>query len=131
VKLLLDTQALIWWREGSRKLGAVARNAIEKNAAAVQVSAATAWEIAIKFRSGRLRLPAAPHVWLPAAVETSGFGVLIVTIDHALAVANLPDHHADPFDRLLIAQAQLEELTIVTSDTAFEEYDVKLLDART
>ena len=131
MNLLLDTQALIWWREGSRKLGARARKAIETNAATVQVSVATAWEVAIKFRSERLTLPAAPYVWLPAALDSSGFGTLMVTIDHALAVANLPDHHRDPFDRMLIVQAQLEDLTVVTSDEAFEDYDVKLLDART
>jgi Uncharacterized protein conserved in bacteria len=130
VNLLLDTQALIWWREGNRKLGARARTTIEQHAATVRVSAATAWEIAIKSRGGRLRLREPLHVWMPAALESSGFGMLHVTIDHAIAVANLPDHHGDPFDRLLIAQARMEGLTIVTSDAAFEDYDVKLLDAR-
>jgi PIN domain nuclease of toxin-antitoxin system len=130
VNLLLDTQALIWWREGNRKLGPRARTTIEKHAATVRVSAATAWEIAIKSRGGRLRLREPLHVWMPAALESSGFGMLHVTIDHAIAVANLPDHHGDPFDRLLIAQARMEGLTIVTSDAAFGDYDVKLLDAR-
>jgi PIN domain nuclease of toxin-antitoxin system len=130
VNLLLDTHALLWWREGHRKLGARARTAIATHAATVRVSAASAWEIAIKSRGGQLRLREPLHVWMPAALDSSGFGVLHVTIDHAIAVANLPDHHADPFDRLLIAQAQLEDLTIVTSDAAFEDYDVKLLDAR-
>lgn len=130
MNLLLDTQALIWWREGNRKLGARARTTIEQHAATVRVSAATAWEIAIKSRGGRLRLREPLHVWMPAALESSGFGMLHVTIDHAIAVANLPDHHGDPFDRLLIAQAQMEGLTIVTSDAAFGDYDVKLLDAR-
>ncbi len=86
--------------------------------------------MAIKTRGGRLRLREPFEVWLPKAIAGSGFGMLSVTIDHAIAVASLPDHHADPFDRLLIAQAQLEDLTIVTSDAAFEDYDVKLLDAR-
>jgi PIN domain nuclease of toxin-antitoxin system len=83
VNLLLDTQALIWWREGNRKLGACARATIEKHAATVRVSAATAWEIAIKSRGGRLRLREPLHVWMPAALESSGFGMLHVTIDHA------------------------------------------------
>jgi len=131
VNLLLDTQALIWWRQGNRNLGPRARTTIEKHAAAVRVSAATAWEIAIKSHAGRLRLREPLQVWMPAALESSGFGMLSVTIRHAIAVATLPHHHPDPFDRLLIAQAQLEELTIVTSDAAFEDYDVKLLDART
>jgi PIN domain nuclease of toxin-antitoxin system len=130
VNLLLDTQALLWWREGNRKLGARARTTIEQHAATVRVSAASAWEMAIKSRSGRLRLRQPLDVWLPAALESSGFGMLSVTIDHAIAMANLPHHHADPFDRMLIVQAQLEELTIVTSNAAFEDYDVRLLDAR-
>jgi PIN domain nuclease of toxin-antitoxin system len=131
VNLLLDTQVLLWWRQGNRTLGARARGIIEKTAAGVSVSVATAWEIAIKFNRGQLKLSDPPHIWMPRALERGGFDVLDVRMDHALAVAGLPDHHADPFDRLLIAQAQLEHLTIVTSDTAFEAYDVKLLDART
>jgi len=130
VKLLLDAQALIWWREGNRKLGPRARRAIEAGAPAVRISAATVWELAIKSRSGRLTLKHSLDVWTPEALEARGIEPLNVTIAHALAVASLPDHHSDPFDRLLIAQAQLEDLTIVTSDTAFESYDVKLLDAR-
>ncbi len=128
--LLLDTQALLWWRQGSRKLGPRARAAIEKGANRADVSVATAWEIAIKFRRRQLTLSHPPHIWMPNAVERGGFTVLDITMEHALTVANLPDHHADPFDRLLIAQAQLEGLTIVTSDAAFEAYDVGLLDAR-
>lgn len=131
MNLLLDTQALLWWREGSRKLGSRARAAIETEATTVRVSAATGWELAIKSRSGRLRLREPLHLWLPAALESSGFLALPVTLDHAIGVAGLPDHHADPFDRLLIAQARQEDLTIVTSDTAFGAYDVRLLDART
>ena len=64
-------------------------------------------------------------------IETSGFVALNVTIDHAIGVASLPDHHADPFDRLLIVQARMEGLSIVTSDSAFDNYDVRILDART
>ena len=130
MSLLLDTQTLIWWREGSRKLGPRARAAIESDADAVRVSAATAWEIAIKWRTGRLKLPEAPHRWVPAALASSVFDELLVSVEHAVAVAALPDHHPDPFDRLLIAQARIEGLRIVTSDAAFASYDVPLLDAR-
>src|SRR5215469_2761888 len=111
MNLLLDTQALLWWREGSRKLGPHAREAIETEAATVRVSAASAWELAIKSRAGRLKLSQPLPVWLPAAIETSGFVALHVTVDHAVGVASLPDHHADPFDRLLIVQARMEGLT--------------------
>ena len=127
--LLLDTQSLLWWRDGNSRLGPKARSAIAR-AADVRVSAASAWEIAIKSQTGRLPFREPVDAWMPAAIEDSGFRPLSVTIEHAVAVANLPLHHADPFDRLLIAQAQLDNLTIVTSDTAFEAYDVKLIDAR-
>ena len=130
MNLLLDTQSLIWWREASRKLGPRARRAIETSATTVRVSTASAWEIAIKVRRGTFRLEEPLHIWLPAAIEASGFEILPITIDHAIAIANLPDHHTDPFDRMLIVQAQLENLTIVTSDTSFEDYDVRSLDAR-
>jgi PIN domain nuclease of toxin-antitoxin system len=127
--LLLDTQTLLWWREGNRRLGRRARAAIEEGAAAVLVSPVSGWEIAIKTRTGRLKLAQPVAQWMPAALASSGFAVLAVTMDHAVAVSTLPLHHADPFDRLLIVQAQLEDLTIVTSDTAFDDYDVSVLSA--
>jgi len=130
MNLLLDTQTLIWWRQGHRRLGVRARAAIEKQAAAVWISAASAWEIAIKWRTGRLTLPDTPGRWLAKAIDSSRFATLPVTIEHAASVASLPDHHVDPFDRLLIAQAQLEGFTIMTSDAAFEPYGVPLLDTR-
>jgi PIN domain nuclease of toxin-antitoxin system len=127
---LLDTQSLLWWREANRKLGPRARSAIEIEAAGVFVSAASAWELAIKSRLGKLRIREPLDRWLPEAIASSGFLALNVTLRHAAHVWSLPDHHADPFDRLLIAQARLEDLTIVTSDTAFDDYDVRVLDAR-
>jgi PIN domain nuclease of toxin-antitoxin system len=130
VNLLLDTQALLWWKEGSRKLGARARRAIERDAATVSVSAASVWEIAIKSRAGRLALRAPLHTWMPQELESNGFLMLSVTIDHAVEVASLPDHHHDPFDRILVVQARHDGLTIVTADTAFGDYDVPVLDAR-
>jgi PIN domain nuclease of toxin-antitoxin system len=130
VTLLLDSQALLWWREGSRRLGPRARAAISRDAFGVLVSAASAWEFAIKSATGKLKLREPVEQWLPAALAGSGFDPLPVTIAHALKVTTLPFHHADPFDRLLIAQAQLENLTLVTADSAFEDYDVTLLDAR-
>lgn len=128
--LLLDTQALLWWREGHRRLGPRARAAIEQGAFAVFFSAASAWELAMKSGAGKLKLRQPLDRWLLAALDGSGFHTLPVTLEHALTVTGLPAHHADPFDRLLVAQAQLERLTLVTSDDVFEHYDVKVLDAR-
>ena len=130
MNLLLDANALLWWWDGSKKLGPRARALIERDAADVRVSAVTAWEIAIKFQAGRLSLPAPVEHLIPATLDDSGFRALAISIEHALAAATLPEHHDDPFDRLLIAQARLENLTIVTSDMAFDDYDVKVLDAR-
>jgi PIN domain nuclease of toxin-antitoxin system len=131
MNLLLDTLALLWWKQGSRRLGPRARHAIERDAATVRVSAVSAWEIVVKSRSGRLRLAEPLHTWMPEGLQRDGFLMLSITVEHAVAVGSLPDHHDDPFDRLLIAQARHEGLTVVTSDAAFEEYGVAILDART
>jgi PIN domain nuclease of toxin-antitoxin system len=123
VNLLLDTPVLIWWDEG-RKLGVEARRAIAE-AEAVYVSAASAWEVAIKIELGRLRATRT----VEQAAQESGFLELPVTFRHAERVAFLPAHHRDPFDRLLIAQADLEELTLVTRDPVFGRYRVKTIAA--
>ncbi len=96
----------------------------------MSVSAASVWEIAIKSSIGRLRLKDPLDVWMQSALEAHGFATLSVTVAHAAAVAALPPHHGDPFDRLLIAQARLERLTLMTADAAFDDYDVPVLDAR-
>lgn len=96
---------------------------IEADDAEVSVSIASLWEIAIKSGLGKLRAPDD----LPERVERLGFELLALTLDHAWGVRSLPLHHRDPFDRLLIAQAQLEHLPIVTADTAFDAYDVDVI----
>jgi PIN domain nuclease of toxin-antitoxin system len=131
VNLLLDSHAFVWFWTGDRKLGRRARRALERNSTSVRVSLASAWELAIKDGSRSLKSAVAIDVWMPEALRSTGFQLLTIALDHALAAATLPDHHRDPFDRLLIAQARAEGLTIVTADPAFEDYDVKLLDART
>jgi PIN domain nuclease of toxin-antitoxin system len=123
VSLLLDTHVLIWWDEG-RRLATEARRAIEE-ADAVYVSAATAWEVAIKTGLGRLR----PTRTVEEATRESGFLELPVTFRHAERVAALPAHHRDPFDRLLVAQAEVEELTVVTRDPVFGRYPVAVIGA--
>jgi PIN domain nuclease of toxin-antitoxin system len=123
VNLLLDTHVLIWWDEG-RRLAAEARRAIA-DADSVYVSAASAWEVAIKTGLGRLR----PTRTVEHAVDESGFLELPVTFRHAERVGKLPPHHRDPFDRLLIAQADVEELTLVTRDAVFARYGVAVIGA--
>ncbi len=123
MNLLLDTHVLIWWDEG-RRLATEARRAIA-DADGVYVSAASAWEVAIKTGLGRLR----PARTVEQAVEESGFLELPVTFRHAQRVGSLPPHHRDPFDRLLIAQAEVEELTLVTRDGVFARYGVGVIGA--
>jgi PIN domain nuclease of toxin-antitoxin system len=122
VRLLLDTHALLWWL-ADEGLTTEAREAIADPANLVAVSAASAWEISIKKALGKL---AAPDD-LEHQVRTGGFTPLPVSIAHGLAAGQLPRHHEDPLDRMLIAQAFAEELTIVTRDKRFGDYGVALL----
>jgi PIN domain nuclease of toxin-antitoxin system len=124
VRLLLDTHALLWWL-ADEGLTAEAREAIADPANLVAVSAASAWEISIKKALGKLTAPDD----LAEQVRTGGFTPLPVSIAHGLAAGQLPRHHEDPFDRMLIAQAFAEQLTIVTRDKRFADYGVALLPA--
>jgi PIN domain nuclease of toxin-antitoxin system len=123
VRLLLDTHVLIWWDEGAR-LSREARSAIEE-ADQVYVSAVSGWEIAIKTALGRLR----PLRTVAEAIEDSGFEELPVRLRHAEALASLPQHHRDPFDRMLLAQARADGLTLVSRDAAFQAYRTPLIRA--
>jgi PIN domain nuclease of toxin-antitoxin system len=114
--LLLDTHVWLWWLEDNPQLGTRTRAALGRREAMVWVSAASAWEIAIKVALGRLDLGEPPDVCLPRELKRSDFRPLAVGVDHALAVGRLPPHHRDPFDRLLIVQTQMEGLTLVTAD---------------
>jgi PIN domain nuclease of toxin-antitoxin system len=124
VRLLLDTHAFLWWLNADVRLGSRARAAIEKPENFVFVSAASAWEIAVKRASQKLVAPGDIAAW----IEQSSFDDLPIEVDHAVAAAELPPHHKDPFDRLLIAQARLEDLTLVARGEQIEKYDVVLLD---
>jgi len=121
-RLLLDTHVFLWWRGEHRRLRRGARDAIAE-AEIVFVSAASAWEAAIKVALGRLRVPDT----IEAGVIDSGFEKLPINFSHAEAAAHLPQHHHDPFDRMLVAQARVEGLTLVTHDRRMERYDVEIL----
>lgn len=120
MSLLLDTHVLLWIAAGEDMLAHEAKAAIEDGRRLVFVSAASAWEIAIKSRLGKLD---APTDYM-AMLQHYRFLPLDVTSQHALAVRELPDLHRDPFDRLLVAQARAERLTVVTRDRAIQRYDV-------
>jgi PIN domain nuclease of toxin-antitoxin system len=124
VKLLLDSHAFLWWLAEDAKLSAGARQAVADPASTVHVSAATVWELSIKASLGKLDLDGAD---LLEEIEENDFVELPMTARHALAAATLPRHHDDPFDRMLIAQALLEGLTLVTRDSAFRAYGVAIV----
>jgi PIN domain nuclease of toxin-antitoxin system len=129
LRILLDTHAWLWMTLTPERLSSHARTLVEAREHALYLSAASAWEIAVKYSQGKLRLPDPPLKYVPSRLEQ--LGVLPLPIDevHALHVATLPVHHRDPFDRLLIAQAQLEHLPILTSDPVFAAYDVRTIAA--
>jgi len=128
VKLLLDTHAFLWWVFADRKLSRAARTAIEDDAENdIFVSAASAWEIAIKYRIGKLPDARIVADDIAAAIVAEGFNQLSVSVRHAQRAGSLNDHHRDPFDRMLIAQALTEDLTLVSNEKAFDAYAVPRL----
>ncbi|MDQ1248208.1 MAG: hypothetical protein QG597_2580 [Actinomycetota bacterium] len=124
MRLLLDTHALLWWLADSG-LDPITARAVSDPRNDVFVSAASVWEIAIKRSLGKLSAPDN----LEEAIAGNGFEPLPISLAHATKAGELPQHHQDPFDRMLIAQAQLENLTTVTRDARFRLYDVPLLTA--
>lgn len=124
MRLLLDTHALLWWL-ADEGLSAPPRQAIADPANTVFVSAVSAWEISIKKSLGKLSAPDD----LEQQVQSGGFLPLAITIAHGVTAGELDRHHDDPFDRMLIAQARLEGLTIVTRDERFRDYDVAVMAA--
>ncbi len=127
MRLLIDTHALLWFCEGNPNLSPAARAAMEDDSNECYVSHATAWEAAIKVSIGKLKLQTDYRMIFPGVLEANGFGFLPPAVAHYEAVITLPRHHGDPFDRLIIAQAQVEGLTIVTCDENFPAYGVPLL----
>jgi PIN domain nuclease of toxin-antitoxin system len=127
VRLLLDTHALLWWLDGDRSLTRRAKAAINDEDNVILVSAASAWEITTKSRLGKLPGAEAVAADVVGAVASQGFSSLDITMLHAQRAGRLPGAHRDPFDRMLIAQAQLDDLAIVSNETAFDAYGVARL----
>lgn len=125
MRILLDSHVVLWWLEDNDSLGPKCRQLITE-ADEVVVSAVTPWELGIKRALGKLSMPDG----LVDALESSGFASLPITPEHGELAPTLPPLHRDPFDRMLVAQAQLETLILVTADSALSSYDVELFDAR-
>ncbi len=125
MRLLVDSHVALWWLSGDSSLGPKCIASII-DATEVRFSAVTPWELGIKKALGKIDYPDG----LVAALEDTGFNPLDITSEHAERAVGLPAHHRDPFDRMLIAQSRVEELTIVTADKQFNKYDALLLSAR-
>lgn len=124
--VLLDTHALLWWLFDDPQLSRDARDVIKDPDSTVLVSSASGWEIATKYRLGRLPEAAEAAENLPALLRRGRLGTLPITLEHSLLAGSLPGPHRDPFDRMLIAQSQVENLPVITMDSAFEPYDVEV-----
>ena len=128
--VLLDTQVWIWMRNAPARLTAKARRILTSERNELVLSAATAWEIGIKVAIGKLRLPCSVEEFVSTRSAATRVTPLPITQLHAIESAALPQHHRDPFDRVLVAQARLENLPLMSTDDVFESYDVEVLWAR-
>lgn len=121
----MDTHIWLWMLTEPDRLASTTRHLVEDSAEVLFLSAASAWEISIKYGIGKLDLPEPPRTYIPDRVRRSGVTPLAVEHDHATRVADLPDHHRDPFDRLLVAQAQALRIPVITADRQLTAYDVE------
>jgi PIN domain nuclease of toxin-antitoxin system len=127
VNVLLDTQAFLWWASSSTRLSDRASDVIGDPTTVVHVSVASAWEIAIKTSAGRLELGAPPTEYVVDRLRLHGFQPVPIELAHALRAGTLPRHHGDPFDRVIVAQGQVEDMPIVTGDPLIGLYDVETI----
>jgi PIN domain nuclease of toxin-antitoxin system len=127
MRLLIDTHALLWFCQGSSSLSDAARTVLEDEKNTRFVSHAVPWEIAIKLSLGKLQIHPGYEAIFPSVLDANGFALLLPKLEHYRGVVTLPRHHGDPFDRLMIVQAQIEGLTIVTCDPQFTAYGVPLI----
>jgi PIN domain nuclease of toxin-antitoxin system len=127
VRVLLDSNVLLWYLLDDDRLSSAVKDLLEDTHVAVTVSVATQWELLLKAQRGRLRLPMEPERFFVEPIEEAGFRVLPVETRHVLGLAELPQIHADPFDRLLIAQALVDDLDLVTADEVVRSYPIRTL----
>jgi PIN domain nuclease of toxin-antitoxin system len=126
VKLLLDTHTFLWWITDDPQLSAKARELIGNGHNALFWSAASSWEVSIKYALGRIPLPESPEQFLPAQIEKNRIESLPIIDAHAFRAGQLPHHHRDPFDRMLVAQAQVESMTLLSNDQQLNHYNVEI-----
>ena len=129
MRVLLDTHVAVWMAIDSPRLSSAARQLLESPGTTRLWSAASSWELAIKWRQGRIRLPDDPAAWIPRMLAELRIDSLQIRHDHAVHAAALPEHHKDPFDRMLVAQAEIEEASLMTADRQLATYDVEVVPA--
>lgn len=127
MRLLLDTHIWLWMIAEPRRFSGETAALLENPSNKLLLSVASTWEIAIKYSLGKLSLPSSPAKYISAQIEETGVTPLSIEHSHALRVATLPAHHRDPFDRLLIAQAELEDAMMLTADRQFAPYGIPIL----
>ena len=125
MRLLIDTQAFLWWVNGSRGIPPRVGRLFADPGNELLLSMASCWEIAIKTSLGKLRLPQPPSAFFPLQLQTNGMALLDISFPHVAKVAELPFHHRDLFDRLIAAQALVERLPVATADQVFTKYGVR------
>ena len=129
-RFLIDTHCWLWWNGTPERLAPTVRTLIADASNEILFSTASAWEIAIKHGLGKLKLPDDPDSYIPERLMTNRMRVLPIGLTHTLGIGRLPLHHRDPFDRILIAQAQTENLIVITADRLFSLYDIEVLQAK-
>ena len=127
MKILIDTQIFLWLFGFLKRISPNVRQLLKDPQNTIYFSAASAWEIAIKYGNGKLKLADEPKIFIPDRLKRANFNWLEINHEHTLEVANLPQIHKDPFDRLLITQANVENLTLLSADSVFDKYLVKLI----
>ncbi len=127
MNVLLDTHAFLWWVIDDSQLSITAKTIIAEPTNTIYLSVVSAWEIIIKERTGKLSLPESPETYIPSRLTANRFVTLPVEMPHVLQIVALPDHHRDPFDRLLIAQSQVENLPLLTVDHLISQYSVNVI----
>jgi PIN domain nuclease of toxin-antitoxin system len=127
MRAILDTHVILWWVTNNPQLSPVVRDIIADSENTLYLSVASSWEIIIKFKTGKLPLPELPTQFIQSCLSVNCFESLAIDLPHVLQINTLPDHHKDPFDRILIAQAQVENIPILTVDRLIVQYPVQTI----
>ncbi|HKY53860.1 MAG TPA: type II toxin-antitoxin system VapC family toxin [Anaerolineales bacterium] len=125
MNILLDTHVFLWFIDDNPRLSEPARVLIETEDSQPFISMASLWEMAIKISLGKLELEQPYEVFIPQQLALNGIGILNISLEHTAAVATLPFHHRDPFDRLIVVQSKIEKMNLVSADPAFDAYQVQ------